>query len=174
MYEGIELLDIDEIVDRHEVAHLVWLMAHHSIQSTGQTSTGRQEVFSRQEMSASPTRQAVMDADVGDAGDTIDDQEELDADVTGLITATVDTDDADLINRPMFAYHGYAYEDETNGAGGPGSNETDTIQGVPPGRWDFDRRDELFLNGELYLHGDASATIRVDTEYQLVFGITED
>lgn len=171
-YEGVTLLDVDDITDRHEVAHLLLANLRLVLQSEGSTSTGRQEVHVAVEVSASPSRSATIEM-TGDET-SIGDQTELQAGISDVQFKQEDTDDADLIARPLRAYKGYAFEDETNGPGGPGSSDMDTAVGPPPGTWDFDRRDELFLNGIFQMHGDASANAHAMLGYQLVFGVTED
>lgn len=172
-YEGVTLLDIDDIVDRHEVADLLYVDLVHGIETQGQTSGEEQSGLSKQAISASPSRSAVVDSGVT-SFDDIDDFEETSDTFTNLQYDIVDTDDADHPVRPYMAAWSNHWEDGSNGTGASANRTFGRVTGPVPGEWDFDRRDELYVNGSLQLHGGNNLTFKVDTFYQMAFGIRED
>lgn len=170
-YEGVELLDVGEIVDRNEVAFLLHLEVGHSTWMEG-TNNEDQYVHSHVELSARPALAAIHNQ--ADAGETIDDQESVAGDMTGVEKIISSTDDADLLSRPLTSQASRQILDGAGGVGAGGYAEQDQVSGVPPGRWDFDRRDEIYQNGVLYSDGQAGAGFAAGTDFQMVFGIADE
>lgn len=165
-FEGVEILDFDRIVDRHEVAHLLWTSLSFDAEIIGEDD-GPANLRAALEVSADPALQVVTELDTTNA---FDDQEGV------TVVSEQSTDDtADLVVPPVELRASAYFTDETNNTGGGGDNATDDVQGPVPGSWDFDRRDELYLNGVMEYHsvGDPDVA-HVAVNGSFVFGITED
>lgn len=164
-WEGVELLDIDRIVDRHEVAHLIWTEVAAVLYAAGSGDT-QSVIRAGVEVSASPGLQVVREAD---ATDVIDDQ-------TGSASVSdelVSSDTADLLVPPMVLGTHYSFDDSTNGTGGGPHFDRADVEGPLPGSFDFDRRDEVLLNGFVE-NTQVDGAIHMDISGSMVFAITED
>lgn len=170
-FEGIELLDFDELVGRRDEADLIQLDAAHAVhvhtdgsEANMQTATGVAEI------SSSPSLQAAEEADdynpidiTGESGDMSD-----------LDVGIVASDSVDLVTRPLWASGSRAVNDATSGVSNGAHQQVDRTRGPPIGEWIFDRRDELYWNGELHSGGQSANTVHTYLMGQLVFGIRED
>lgn len=162
IFEGITLIDWDEILDRNEVAQV--LSAHHSMvvylkvpHDDGAAGQARGQV----EFSASPAMQACHALDTTN----LDAIEDLDApgdsdDEDALEFQAITTEDTRDIVGPVLTASMYrGVNDATNGVGiGPTLPQPVTWEGEPP---DFllDDRDELFLNGVFEVDNVASGAL---------------
>lgn len=166
--EGETLLNIEKIVDRHEVAHLLYADVALRAFFVGKTATGGNQLRAAVEISASPSLSAV---------DELDNLGSPEGDESGDVTVqlqTFETDSADLVMRPLMAAAASQTNDDTNGnASGP-MYGYDDAEGPVPGNWDFDRRDDLFTNVVFEYDNVSDITAKVELNGQLLFGITED
>lgn len=168
-FEGLELIDYDELVDRNE--ELVLLGGSHHLAVYGSsTSTADGTVRGAAEVSASPSRQVVP----LDASGFVGDQ-------TGGVQRTtpqdaVLDDSIDLIGRMMAAVGFSPFSDGTTGVGGSGGAGEDTVElgPMPAEMARFHPRDELFLNGALDTWNIADASVHLDVKGQHVYGVIED
>lgn len=173
-FEGLQLIDYDEIVDRNEALHL--LEAHHHLDVYLREDTspsGTYMMRAHAEVSASPARQVAIDA--ANAGD-------VEADTTGLevseFGSTFD-DSIDLIGRALSAaatggpIQGTFDADSGGGqsSGTPGSDTVD-LDSLPAPIAEFHPRDELFLNGVLE-SSNADVAMYMELNYQHLYGVVE-
>lgn len=167
-FEGEELVDYDDIVDRNEAVML--LMAHHALY-----------VF----QNSTATEDGVVEAIVGvSAAPSRTDVELLNHDTSAIAGATGGAvggarveDTIDLVGRPLSAAGHSPFSDNTNQKGGGGSEGRDrvVIRGPLPevvGR--FHPRDELFMNGQIRTWNIADAGVHVQLEGQHIYGVLED
>lgn len=142
--EGIQILDIDDITDRHEVAVVEDVQAVLTVGATETLSDSSATLRCQGELSAQPRRAVIGEADA--PAETFD-VEPLSGATSTSASGTTDTDDsADLLTRPMQVYGSLPRDDDTNGGESSASVMHDEVEGPLPGEWDFDRRDELFAN----------------------------
>lgn len=169
-FEGVEVVDVDTLVDRHEIAHLLSVNTAISGYAHGSGISGVSAHRIGVELSASPSRAAIGFA-LG--SDVIEDQESNQGDLTGIETALTVTDDADLVHRPIEVYMAATVEDDVDGTGMGGYVANDEAWGPGAGSWDFDRRDELYMNGVVEANGDSAAPFGATITGQMAFGIEE-
>lgn len=170
-FEGFELIDMDEVLDRSESADL--LAAAHAITVYGQpidASPGA--VRAAIEVSSSPALQAATA--IGGSG------AELDSD--GLLVQQrqdslddVKTDSLDIIGRVLSAVAYPPHQDTGSSTGGGGSAGTDDFktEGFPDRMARFHPRDEVYLNGVIEANG-VSVNTYLDVEVQHIYGVRED
>lgn len=167
-WEGALLLDLNDIIDRHEVATLIWVEATLSAQVE---SSSLEPLFAsiRTEISSSPSRRVVFDRAVG--GSLVDDSS-----FDSLNFRQEQSDSVDFITRPLVAHIGNQAEDDVDGTSWGGAYDRDTTYGPPPAPpWDFDRRDNLYINGAVNIRGSESdSSLGFELMTQMVFGISED
>lgn len=166
VFEGVELIDYDDLVDRNEELHL--LEAQHAINVyANSTETADGTVRAAVEISASPSRTV---AALGPSSAIADS-------TGGARSASVGTDDSiDLIGRYLQAIGQAPFSDSTTGVGGGGSAGEDrvTVEAPPGPVARFHPRDELFLNGAFDAWNIDDAGIHVDVYGQHVYGVVED
>lgn len=171
-FEGVELLDFDAIVGRRDEADLIQLDAGLAVHvHTNDDEANMQVAMAIAEISSSPALQAAEEAD--DYDEIADVESEL-GDLDRLTAGQVATDSVDLVARPLVASGSRAVNDATGGVSNGAHQENDRTRGPPIGEWIFDRRDELYLNGEVHVGGQSSNNFHVIASGQLVFGIRED
>jgi hypothetical protein len=170
-FEGAQVIDYDEIVDRNEMLRLV--EAQHVISVyVNSTETADGIVAASVEMSADPslspatqeittpgTAQSVGDDDVVTAGNA------------------PETDDSiDLIGRPLTAVGTGPFSDSGTGVGGGGAAGHDEyVSTVWPAEFGvFHPRDECFVNGRIQAWNIDDAGVHVDISGQHVYGVLED
>lgn len=170
-FEGVLLLDVDRIVDRHEVAHLEWLDARLMAVSPEELDTNA-NFYGTTEISASPSRQAVRLPE-GNTDSVSFEQDSINGDITGIEIGVTDTDSADLPVRPLSVTGNAGVYDVTNGVGSGHHTTTDETFGPVPGTWDFDRRDEVYMNGIVAANGEGAPQFGFLMTADMIFGITE-
>lgn len=174
-FEGEEIVDFNEIVGRGEVVELIGGQFHLDVYASS-ASGSESLVNAGVEVSSSPGRKVV--AGRGDSDEaTLDDQENHAGDVT-LSGHVSETDDPDLITRPLRATAYSNFEDTTNATAGAGSTESDTAWGPPgsPADWDFDRRDAIYYNGIIRVDNGTSSDIGAHAQLggQMTYGVLRD
>lgn len=164
-FEGRVILDVEDIVDRHEVARLVHAESRVEPRIiTPQTGT-MGSIRGAFEVSASPARQVIGELD---NTSLLDDQ-------TGVTVQgqLYEDDTADLPLLPLTVTMHSGMDDGTNGVGAGAFQTSDESRGPTPGSWDFDRRDEMYLNGVLE-YNNVDADVHIEFVHDLVFAIEED
>lgn len=161
-FEGLELLDYDEFVDRNE--ELVLLSADHSM-SVFANSTESEDgtVRASVEVSASP---AITNENVIFTN-SIDD---------GQAVGGAQSDDSiDLLGRQLVATAHAPFSDTSTGVGGGGSAGEDRlkIDQAPAEFGRFHPRDELFMNGTFEAWNIDDSGVHVDLTGQHVYGVLE-
>lgn len=171
-FEGEEIVDIDDLVDRQGTAVLEIATIGTLVYRPNAAHPDADQLRAAAELSASPNREMAVPKkpasdynQVGDDSGTGVTPEEFQA----------DSDTADLITMPALTYQETTYDDETNGSGGSGTSVTPSyVHGPLPGNWEFDRRDEIYLNGIFQHNGNNSSDDFVmETQGLLVFGIED-
>lgn len=165
-YEGLELLDFDDLLDRHEVAHLVYMDAHLAVHILQQAQTGNTMARGIHEFNARPSITAAHEAE------SYSNVATSSGDLTPE-SSTLTDDSADLPVRPLEAVATQAYRDDGNNQVATGAQGWDAVRGPIPGTWDFDRRDELYLNGVLEMDNWQAGSFHNSIAGQLVFAISE-
>ena len=167
-FEGFQIIDFDELVDRNEVLDL--LRAQHALTVYG-NSTGTEDgsIRGAVEVSSSPTLQAVDDL-APTAQKAIDDSD------FNVNFRLYSTDSIDIVGRPLIGHAGQPFSDTATGVGGSGSTGEDsyTLSGFPEVIARFHPRDELFLNGVLEASNVADAGIHLDVSIQHLYGVRSD
>lgn len=170
-WEGLEVIDMEELVDRHEVARLVAVdgMASLGIPA-GNTADNPGAFRAWAELSASPDIKTPTIEALASPGGDLDLE---DSDSIGTVIGDVESDDtADIIASPIVLQGSTAESDETNGVGTATTNDSTEIAGPLPGEWVFDRRDELFLNGMHEVSGLVANSISVELAICLSLAFT--
>lgn len=164
-FEGFQLVDYDELVDRNEVLDL--LRAQHALTVYG-NSTGTEDGSIRGlvEISSAPTLQA-MDALEPTGTKPIDDSD------FNVNYRLYDTDSIDILGRVLIGHAGQPFSDTATGVGGAGSTGEDSYEltGFPEVIGRFHPRDELFINGALEASNIADAGIHIDVSVQHLYGV---
>lgn len=165
-FEGIEVFDYDELVDRNEELHLL-RAAHGLTVYSNSTATADGSIRGTVEISSSPARQGSRGAP-GTGGNTAGD--------AGIVNFdTQKTDSIDLIGRVLTGFAGAPFSDGATGVGGAGSAGEDRevlAAGMPGSLGRFHPRDELFLNGVLECSNIDDAGIGLTVDIQHVYGVS--
>lgn len=167
-FEGTELLDYDDIVDRHETLHLV--AASHRLHAyMNSTETADGTVRASVEVSSSPS------ADVADdltGSELVDD---TDTDNVEKFTFQV-SDSIDIIGRPLLVTAHAPFSDGASGVGGAGTAADDTVEvrGLPDQLARFHPRDELFANGTVEVWNVDDAGLHFELSIQHLYGVVSD
>lgn len=170
-FEGLELVDYDEIVDRNEELRLLYV-AHALSVYANSTETEDGTVAASVEISADPSLTDVgrgaTDLGTGSVPGTGKDS----ADVVGLARSD---DTIDIIGRALTAVGTGAFSDTTNGTGGGGAAGHDSYDSevFPMEMGRFHPRDELFLNGRFASWNIDDAGIHIGVEGQHIYGVME-
>lgn len=166
-YEGIELIDYDEVVDRNE--EVVLISAYHNLSvMANSTETADGTVTGSAEVSASP-----QNSPAGRAASSTTDVPPGDSPVVGFGT---NDDTIDLIGRPLLATGHAPFSDGASGVGGGGSAGEDRVSvwGLPEEIARFHPRDELFMNGRIQAWNIDDAGVHVKLNGQHVYGVISD
>lgn len=164
-FEGLELVDYDEIVDRNE--RLVLLQAHHALSVyANSTETADGTVAAAVEISASPAVTSVGQVRLSTSSVNGNDY---------VGSAGLD-DTIDLIGRPLAAVGHAPFSDGSTGTGGGGSAGEDqvSVTDLPREMAEFHPRDELFLNGEMEPWNVDDAGIHLIVKGQHIYGVEGD
>ena len=161
-FEGVQLIDYDEVVDRHERLDL--LRADHRMTAyVASTSTADGTLRASMQVSSSPVSQAnppigfgTADGDVGFAGRN--------------------DDTIDIVGRNLQAVATAPFSDGGTGVGGGGAAESDevVVYDLPGPLKEFHPRDELFANGRLEVQNVADAAVHADLQIQHLYGVVGD
>lgn len=165
-FEGLQILDYDEIVDRNE--KLVLLSAHHSVSVfANSTESADGTVGCAVEVSSSPTRQSNGFV-TGTAQYSASDSE--------VVGAGSSTDTIDILGRVLTATAGAPFSDSASGVGGGGSAGEDSyeVDDIPRQMAEFHPRDELFLNGEFQSWNVDDSGIHVTFTGQHIYGVVSE
>lgn len=169
-FEGVGLIDYDEVVDRNESLHLL-NADHRLVVASPSTQTADGTVRCSVEISSSPARQASFPVEPFDA---LDDQGgDFPISAASGITAE---DTIDLIGRPLEAVAHSPFSDGATGVGGSGSSTDDnvTLDALPDPVAEFHPRDELFLNGSLDVSNISDGSIYFAVILQHTYGVKSD
>lgn len=167
-FEGVELIDYDEIVDRNE--SLVLLQAHHAL-----------SVY----INSTQTADGTVSAGVAVKADpSIDIVTQRAATPTGTVSTSPDNavgtaefdDSIDFVGRVLSAVGYGPFTDGPAGVGGGGSAGEDsyTVKMAPAEFGRFHPRDELFMNGRINVWNVADAGAHVELSGQHVYGVLEE
>lgn len=170
-FQGLEVLDMSDLLDRHRVAHLIEVDAG-LVAYSYQNATDPSLSIVAAELSASPALSAATISPEGDR-EAIDDTESINGDLDTVEGEVVNPDTLDVPIRPLVAFASMTYEDATDGAGGGAGGPVDRATGPVPGTWQFDRRDELYVNGTIAQAGGFAATVEGQLYATLAFGIED-
>lgn len=172
-WEGLQLIDYDEIVDRNE--ELVLLTGHHQIHagyegSDGNTPGTQYGVgHAIAEISASPARTIASVTATGSGNDITDS--------VGAVTGTsIEDDTIDILGRPLGTHIHQDFSDDATAKGGAAGESDDSTELIrPPAEMArFHPRDELFYNGMLRLWNSDVMGVTVQVLGQHVYGVVED
>lgn len=162
VFQGVELIDYDEIVDRNEELRL--LEAQHKIHvyaNSTETADGTVQVVA--EVKADPSLSS--QPDIQGSGVTGD-----------LVGDAVSDDSIDIIGRPLSATGHAPFSDSSTGVGGGGSagedEYTSTVFPAEMGR--FHPRDELFFNGQFRIWNVDDAGSHVELSGQHTYGVISE
>jgi hypothetical protein len=164
-FEGVEMIDFDQIVDRNE--ELVLIEAQHAlVAEINSTETADGSVRAAVEISADPSLSPATRA----AGkQTNDAQPDSFSGTTGF------DDSIDLVGRPLVAQGTGPFSDSSTGVGGGGSAGEDSVEirSAPAEFGRFHPRDEVFVNGITETDNVDDAGIHLQISGQHVFGVVE-
>lgn len=167
-FEGVELVDYDEVVDRNERLEL--LAASHSLfVMANSTETADGTVTAALEVSADP---ALTDATKFAARGSVDATDPSGQPVVGRSA----TDDSiDIIGKPLAATGHAPFSDGATGVGGAGSAGEDRYEAdeFPGPMAEFHPRDELFANGQFTVWNIDDAGVHLTLTGQHVYGVVE-
>jgi len=165
-YEGLRLLDYDDVVDRNESLHL--LEAIHSLNvfiNSTETADGTVQISAA--VSASPAGEnAAIETDPTTS--SFDD-----SDVVG----SADFDDTiDVLGRGMVATAHAPFSDSATGVGGGGSAGEDRYSSrvFPEEYGAFHPRDELFVNGVIRGWNVDDSGVHGQVNIQHVYGVVDE
>lgn len=162
-YNGLEIIDYDEVVDRNERLDLL-RAEHRLLVYANSTETADGTVVASAEISSAPT--------ITDVGAVRQDQTDVDG---GPVVGEGRQDDTiDLLGRPLVGAGYGPFSDSSTGVGGAGSSMHDRVViHNPPGPiGTFHPRDELFVNGEIDAWNIDDAGVHLDIKGQHVYGVS--
>lgn len=167
VFEGLELLDYDDVVDRNEELHLLSAQ-HRGAAYIKSTSTSDGTVRAVLEVSAAPSL-STSSAGVGTPAQI---------ESNNLVTEGLarDDDTIDLIGRQLISEGFAPFSDGGTGVGGAGSVAADSVSvsGLPEVLARFHPRDELFMNGRVEVQNVSDASVSVEVSGQHVYGVMMD
>jgi hypothetical protein len=168
-WEGLEVVDYDDLVDRDE--ELVLLEARHRLSVfVNSTETADGTVAVAAEVSAAPSLSeptSNLSQPTGTGGN--------DLDTTAPLGTSRTVDTIDILGRPLYAIGHAPFSDGASGVGGAGSAGEDT-DGMGPLPHEFGRfhpRDEVFVNGRFTVWNIDDAAVHVGLSGQHVYGVSE-
>lgn len=162
-FEGIQLVDYDNVVDRNEDLQLLYA-AHRLAAYPNSTETEDGTLVVSAEVSGSPSRGS---ATTLISTSTVDDP---------VVGSGQSGDSIDIIGRPLLAMAGAPFSDTTTGVGGAGSGGHDQYESdvFPAEMGQFHPRDELFLNGQIRTFHIDDAGVHLTVQGQHVYGVRSD
>ena len=172
-YEGLELADFGDILDRDEVGIVQWV-SHRldvAIVSTG-TSDGTARVAA--ELSFSPAASPAFTNVRSQGRSDYADQTGVNFTIEALDPEGTITESGDVVGSVLTAYGTQAFSDGATGVGGsgvPGSSEWEGPVMVDPV---VDDRDALYSNGVIEVNNVADAAVHVDVSLWASLGVMED
>lgn len=166
-FEGVELYDMDKVIDRHEVGELIHAQHRLAIQPTG-TQTADSAAYASVEISSSPARK--LPVRLGPTA--LNDIPDTDG-ITGLAGHTETDESLDLLGRVLSAMSQGPFTDGTTGTGGGGAAGHDEVD-FDPIDWSMDRRDEVYINGTIGAQNVADGPIGAIVTGQHVYSVAED
>lgn len=167
-FEGVQVIDYDEVVDRNEELHLLEA-SHRLTVYANSTETADGNVAGAVEISASPSRSQVVVRAVSPTQ-----TEELEP---GDAVGGSESDDSiDIVGRPLSTVGHAPFSDGASGTGGGGSSGRDSYDGdtFPAEYGRFHPRDELFVNGELVAWNVDDAGVHASISGQHIYGVMSD
>lgn len=166
-YEGIPLYPVDDLLDRDELAVMLWA-EHRMGAGFASTATADSTIMAATEISSSPEVSGALDPISGGEKE-VDSQEgdfviftQVDKAITG-----------DLVGRVLAAM-GFGPITDGAGPGGAGTEGTDWWEGQPAAVPTFDPRDTLYMNGAIDISNAADLSAHVDVRGRHVYGVLED
>lgn len=161
-YEGVEVIDYDDIVDRNEMLRLLWAQ-HVLTVFANSTETADGTVVASVELSSSPSRSV--------AANVITDTDDIDG---GPVQGRADSDDTlDVVGRALLGMAGAPFSDSATGVGGAGTEGKDSVvvTDIPERIALFHPRDELFMNGTFRTWNIDDAGVHASVHGQHVYGV---
>lgn len=169
-FEGIQLYDAEELIDRHERA--IMLQAAHSLTVyLPSTATADGSIRASVEVSANPSLAVAHDLNVAQTSPVADQQGSLPADALEFELHFDDT--RDVLGRPLQSQGGGGFSDGATGVGGSAGNATDSDR-FEPVDFDIDDRDEFYANGAVEVSNTADQGAAAVLTGQHVYAILED
>lgn len=166
-FEGLPLVDFDNVLDRDEIAHLVRAV-HRVVVYINSTETADGTFATAVEVSSSPSQSQA--ATLGtESADSIGND-----DFVG-IDALRGSDSMDIIGPVLQAVATAPFSDGATGVGGGGAagDATVVLEGFPDVVGQFHPRDELFFNGGSTAWNIDDAAVHIQINGQHLYGITE-
>lgn len=165
-FEGVELIDYDEVVDRNESLELLEA-SHRIVVYQNSTATADGTFAAGVGISSSPARTSVEATTTPNSGDDIE---------GAFVARSYKNDTIDLIGRPLEAVATGPFSDTATGVGGGGAVGTDEviIGSLPEQIGQFHPRDELFLNGRVRGWNIDDAGVHVGFKGQHIYGVISD
>lgn len=173
-FEGVLQYDLEEVIDRHQVAVLLW--AHHRMNLYfNATATTDGTATASVEWSISPARKAARV--VGDATQAVDDTESP----SGITTVNRDqqrglSESQDMIGPVLQASAVNSWFDvavDTNHGGAGDQGETEWEGGVFADPV-LDDRDSFYWNGSIDVWNTADQAVHLDVSSWHVYGVMDD
>lgn len=169
-FEGIQVYDVEELIDRHERA--VMLQAAHSLSVyLPSTATADSSVRASVEISANPSLAVAHDMNIGQTSPVEDQEGSLPGDALEFENHFDDT--RDVLGRVLQSQGGGGFSDGATGVGGSAGNATDSDR-FEPVDFDVDDRDEFYVNGALEVSNAADQGAAAIITGQHVYAILED
>lgn len=163
-FEGLELVDYDDILDRSETAKLLY--ASHQLR-VFQNSTSSEDGVLEGTIEVSTSASKTDIARTGTGTTTVEDT---------VVGDSYTDDTIDIIGRVLSGVAFSPFSDISNGQGGAGGNGEDEWEGAefPEHIGQFHPRDELYMNGSLRTWNIADAGIHATVRGQHIYGVMSD
>lgn len=161
-FRGVNLLDMEDLIDRDEMAILLRANIR-SMAMAPSTQTADGSVHSVVEIATDDNVIAAADTTLGPWED-VDDNGGFQLTPQASSTNVADNTD-DIIGRVLESFSGSPFSDGATGVGGAGSTVIDEFDYLYPVRDGpaFDQRDDLYINGFLEHSNVSDAAIHVAT-----------
>lgn len=164
-FEGLQLVDFDEVLDRAQVGHVIRHMAQLDCMPTPtQTADGAARAMVQH--SFSPANQGTINFSSGAQTDDIG------TGAVAIVANAVDNDTADVLGRNLVSIGTGPFSDSATGVGGGGGSDMDSVDYVPMDVT-VDARDELFLNGVVEISNISDTSVGVATTGYIVLGVRD-
>ena len=164
IFNGLEILDYDEFVDRNEELRLLGVQHGLSVYPNS-TTTADGTVRGYVEISAQPSAGSI------DAAVSIGSFDDSNA-----VGNSMSDDTIDIVGRPLLATGMAPFSDGSTGVGGGGSAGEDRYESAmfPSEFGRFHPRDELFANGRIEVWNIDDSGVHLDVWGQHVYGVMDD